>query len=221
MEKIKSFQTILLFVFSFFIVLAVLIFSGLIPVGKSNDSDANPPVDVVMWGTLPREIFFTINEGIVALAENYSIQYVEKDPSAFGFELIDAIASGVAPDMVLAPHGFIGPVGQSIAGPAGPQGQSIVGPASPIGPQGDSIIGPPGPVGATGIASTVPGPIGATGLMGPAGQSIGGPVGADATNHIDAKTAPHRWTSTIQRISPSRIALAQPWQAPPILSRLP
>jgi len=104
MGKLKSFQTILLFIFSAFILIAVLIFSGIIPVGKSNNSDILPPVDVVMWGTMPNEVFLSINEGITNFGESYTITYVEKSEEDFSLELINAIASGIGPDMILASH---------------------------------------------------------------------------------------------------------------------
>ena len=48
----KSFQTILLIVFAFFIVGAVLIFSGVLGGKKAEEKLLEQPI--VMWGTIPK-----------------------------------------------------------------------------------------------------------------------------------------------------------------------
>lgn len=81
---------------------AVLIFSGRLPIGGSG---ANAPVgDVILWGTLPEgavgDILFDFN----GAAKTYRISYREVKEDVFVSRLVDALANGTGPDMILAPY---------------------------------------------------------------------------------------------------------------------
>lgn len=99
----KSFQTILLIVFAFFIVGAVLIFSGAIG-GNKSQQDALVQSPVIMWGTLPAKQMSSFFQLALQSGDKFNITYVEKTPDNFEPDLIDALAAGSGPDLILAPH---------------------------------------------------------------------------------------------------------------------
>ena len=102
----RGFQVVLLLVFGGFTILAVLIFSGIIPVGKDSD-DAAADIAVTMWGTIPEQTFKSIMiEGTVR-GEQYDITYVEKDARDIENDLVNALASGKGPDLAILPHTLI------------------------------------------------------------------------------------------------------------------
>jgi ABC-type glycerol-3-phosphate transport system substrate-binding protein len=98
----SNFQTILLGVFIFFIVIGVAIFAT--SKGSSNEES----VGIVMWGTVSTDIFGTfvnkVNEG---LEKQLKITYVEKRPDTFDQEYIEALAKGGGPDAILLSQDLI------------------------------------------------------------------------------------------------------------------
>ena len=99
----KSFQTILLIIFAFFIVGAVLIFSGVIGGGNSS-TDKLIQQPAILWGTLPKEQITDVLQKAILAGDRFTISYVEKDERTFALDLVDALASGEGPDLILAPH---------------------------------------------------------------------------------------------------------------------
>ncbi len=101
-----NFQTIILVVFGFAIILGVLLFSGVLPGFRSTDGAAGGKLTV--WGTLSLEdltpFLSTFNQ---KYKSQFTLQYVEKSPDSFEADLVDAIASGNAPDLVFFPAEFI------------------------------------------------------------------------------------------------------------------
>ncbi|MFA6397805.1 MAG: extracellular solute-binding protein [Candidatus Paceibacterota bacterium] len=104
----KNFQIILIGVFIFFLVLAVLIFSGTIPIG-SKGTVSGVSGNVVMWGTTDKNIIRAVTETINSKYEksNISVKYEQKNINTFDQELIEALASGTGPDLVLLPNDLI------------------------------------------------------------------------------------------------------------------
>jgi len=102
----KGFQTILLIFFGILVVVAVLIFSGIIPIGRNNEEQLaqNP---ITMWGTLTNEEFKMVNDAAKTAGDFFDITYTKKSRETIESELIDALASGVGPDLLLAPHTLI------------------------------------------------------------------------------------------------------------------
>lgn len=99
----KNFQTILLIIFGVLVVGAVLVFSGIIKVGGGSQATlATKPV--TLWGTIPENSFETVMRQASEAGEKFAINYVEKKEATFESDLIDALASGKGPDMILAPH---------------------------------------------------------------------------------------------------------------------
>ncbi|HEY4493766.1 MAG TPA: extracellular solute-binding protein [Candidatus Paceibacterota bacterium] len=102
----KSFQTILLIVFAFFIVGAVLIFSGVLG-GGSGSQDKLIAQPVIMWGTVSKSTMEDILQKAIDAGDKFEITYVEKRADSFEAELIDALASNKGPDLILAPHTLV------------------------------------------------------------------------------------------------------------------
>ncbi|MEX0910304.1 MAG: extracellular solute-binding protein [Candidatus Paceibacterota bacterium] len=101
MEGESFFKLIVLIILGFAIVIAVLIFAGVLPgFGGSSGGENNT---VVMWGVVPPVI---MNEVIGQLnndnRDNFSVTYVAKNSSTIEDELVDALALGQAPDLILA-----------------------------------------------------------------------------------------------------------------------
>ncbi len=101
----KAFQTILLIFFAVLIVVAVLIFSGIISIGGSEAKLVQAPI--TMWGTMTSDQFKTIVDNAKLAGDSFSITYVKKDPRTLEADLIDALASGVGPDLIVAPHTLV------------------------------------------------------------------------------------------------------------------
>ncbi len=102
MEGESFFKLIVLIVLGFAIVIAVLIFAGVLPgFGGSSKGENNT---VVMWGVVPQVV---MNEVVSQLnadnRDNFSVTYVAKNPNTIESELVDALALGQAPDLVLTP----------------------------------------------------------------------------------------------------------------------
>jgi multiple sugar transport system substrate-binding protein len=102
MEKTNTFQIILLVVFGFFILLAVILFSTS---GKGGNKEFIG--EVTIWGTLPQKMMSQEISKIYATNKNITIKYIEKRASTFDKELIEALASGIGPDVILLPQDFI------------------------------------------------------------------------------------------------------------------
>jgi ABC-type glycerol-3-phosphate transport system substrate-binding protein len=97
-------KTIILGVGIFAALLAVLIFSGKLPIGNSA---AKPQGEVVLWGTLPET---DMNDVIMAFnpkAKTYRVTYRQIKEETFSQTLVEALANGAGPDMILAPHQII------------------------------------------------------------------------------------------------------------------
>lgn len=106
MEKLNVFQIVLLVIFGFAIILAVLAFSGLLPgLGFGSDSVSG---DVLIWGTFPKE---NIGQAISVITsergQSISIRYEQKDVGQFDRELVEALASGAGPDLIIIPDTLI------------------------------------------------------------------------------------------------------------------
>lgn len=97
----SNFQIALSVIFGFAFLLAVAIFSGFIKIPEKNSGGIEGAVgQVTMWGTVDdgafRDALEDFNRG-----KDYSLRYVEKKSSTFDAELIEALASGKGPDLVL------------------------------------------------------------------------------------------------------------------------
>ena len=92
----SNFQSFVIGIFIFFIVLAVLIFTGVFSggtVGKGAE-------EIVLWGTIPSEKMISPVEKINAQnRKKFAIVYEEKDPETYERELVESLAAGTGPDL--------------------------------------------------------------------------------------------------------------------------
>ena len=95
--KASNFQIIILVVFSFFVLAGIVLFATN-TIGKKSGGLA----PVVMWGTLPSSAVQSLIESIPKGTMNMT--YVEKDPSVFEKDLVEALANGEGPDMIVLPQ---------------------------------------------------------------------------------------------------------------------
>lgn len=102
-----NFQIIVMSVLGVSILLAVLIFSGLIPglrMGGGNSGASGP---VVLWGAVSASSISPIIEDFNLRYKPISITYVEKSQNTFDRELTEALASGIGPDLIMLPRELI------------------------------------------------------------------------------------------------------------------
>lgn len=103
-----DFQTILLIVFGALILLAVLIFSGIIPGFGGAGGQKEEKVDLVVWGFLPSSIFAPALENFnQTYTKTHSLTYVEKRLSSYETELLEALAVGTGPDIFMISQDMI------------------------------------------------------------------------------------------------------------------
>ena len=102
----SKFNIILIVVFVVAAILAVLMFSGLIPGFGLGGGESK--ADLVLWGTVNKRAILPIITELNEQNKNiFSIQYVEKPISSFENDLINALASSSGPDLWLLPQDMI------------------------------------------------------------------------------------------------------------------
>lgn len=101
----SNFQIVILSVFGFSILLAVLVFSGLVPGLKPGDSDVSGTV--ILWGTIPAGKMSGLLEELNRLNKTVTVVYVEKNPTTLDRELVETLASGSGPDLIMLPRELI------------------------------------------------------------------------------------------------------------------
>ncbi|MCI0533076.1 extracellular solute-binding protein, partial [bacterium] len=110
MLKNLDLQTILLFIFGIVLVAGVLVFSGAVSSPKEKQRQQLQNSKIVIWGTLPKEVFrgdilkFIIDE----LGTSNAVTYVERPIETFDNELVEKLAAGTGPDIILLPDSLIG-----------------------------------------------------------------------------------------------------------------
>lgn len=83
---------------------AVLIFSGKIPIGNT---DTKPKGEVAMWGTIDEVQMNRIVQEFNPKASTYRVTYREIPADQFSQALLEALANGTGPDLIMAPHQII------------------------------------------------------------------------------------------------------------------
>ena len=103
-KKKSLFQTILLIVFGAAIAIAMFLFS----MTKSGGDDENPYLgEVTVWGTLPKSDISGVLMDVYPGKNSVDIKYVQKRRESFNDELVEALASGTGPDIVMLPQDLI------------------------------------------------------------------------------------------------------------------
>lgn len=97
----SNFQTILVAIFLAFFVFAVLIFSGVIKIGKSSDSTGSLQGKIVLWGTFPSSSITNAIDNMEGENKGLNIVYVKKDLDTYQQDIIEAFAKNGAPDLFI------------------------------------------------------------------------------------------------------------------------
>ena len=100
----KNFQMIILVVFVGGAIVGLLVFAGIIPLGKKTNTSAGT---VTLWGTIPNSLISDNLNKFGLVNTTFVLKYVQKDPATFDQELLEAIASGTGPDMFILPDNLI------------------------------------------------------------------------------------------------------------------
>ncbi len=105
-NNMSWFQLILLSIFGFFLTIGVLIFSGIIPGFRSITGTVAG--DVVIWGSLPESYMHTITTDINKNnSSQFNLVYIEKPAGNMERLLVEALANGNGPDLILASQDLI------------------------------------------------------------------------------------------------------------------
>ncbi len=96
----SNFQTILIAIFLSFFVFGVLIFSGLIDIGKTKEKTSLQG-KVVVWGTFPSAVMTDVISNIKSNNQDLNISYAKKDQATYQQDLIEAFANGAGPDLFI------------------------------------------------------------------------------------------------------------------------
>lgn len=102
----SNFQLAITIFFSVFAIIAILIFTGVLP-GLGSDTDQFGG-EVVLWGTFPSEALGDVLEEVNREQKDlFLLTYVEKNPDTYEEELVDALASGSGPDIFILPQDLL------------------------------------------------------------------------------------------------------------------
>ena len=100
MESNNKFKTILMAVFGFFIIFGLLAFSM-----YKSSSSTNSQVNISIWGTVDKANFDSfISKYDQDKNLELKLTYTEKDISTIDSDLVEAIATGKGPDVILIPQ---------------------------------------------------------------------------------------------------------------------
>ena len=94
-----AFRTILIIIFIAAFIVAVLVFANVIKVGDQKTSTVSGAVTI--WGPFPRQSVQTFIDELNIENTDLRIKYEQKSPQALDTDLIEAIASGTQPDLVI------------------------------------------------------------------------------------------------------------------------
>ena len=103
----QYFKNIVLGVFIAGAVIGVLMFGGIIKIGSTAPTSADITGSVTIWGTFSEQAMTPFLADFRLANVNIHVTYVEKDASTFSNDLVEAIASGTPPDLVLMPDDLI------------------------------------------------------------------------------------------------------------------
>ena len=99
-----NFKIIILVIFIAAALIGILVFAGVIPIGKNNGSGSLGTV--VLWGTASNEAVSPIIEDFNRVNTTFTLKYVQKFPETFDHDLLEALASGTGPDLFFLTDDF-------------------------------------------------------------------------------------------------------------------
>ena len=97
----RNFQIILVVIFMAAAVGGLLVFAGIVKIGK--DSTPTASGTVTLWGTLQSAKINSLLDSFNQANQSLVVKYVEKNPESFNQDLLEALASGVGPDLFFLP----------------------------------------------------------------------------------------------------------------------
>jgi ABC-type glycerol-3-phosphate transport system substrate-binding protein len=103
-SSVFSLRNILLGVGLFATLFAVLIFSGKISIGGK---DVTAQGEVQLWGTLPESEMNAVVQSFNPQAKTYAVRYTYVPENEFNQRLLEALASGTGPDMIIGKYQMI------------------------------------------------------------------------------------------------------------------
>lgn len=103
-----NFQYILLSVFALAAVVSVIVFANP-PEGGSGDSSlVGAQGEVVIWGTYPEDrVMMGLTKFTQKYQDSFKLTYQYHDPATFDVNIVEALASGRGPDILLLPNDLI------------------------------------------------------------------------------------------------------------------
>lgn len=101
--KLRPFELVMVTIFGVMGLVALVLLSTYSP-----PSESETPLisgEVLIWGTVDSKAFYDVLRPLYDTIPDYrKINYVQKNPSSFDSDLINALADGVAPDILFLPH---------------------------------------------------------------------------------------------------------------------
>ena len=103
MKNLRPFQIVLLAVFSVMALIALVLIGDYRP-GETEEEQLYGS-QVIIWGSLPAEAFTPVFNTLKDQNDNFKVvRYVEVDERNFNANLVNAIAEGRSPDLIVLPH---------------------------------------------------------------------------------------------------------------------
>lgn len=103
----KNIQIIISVVFGIFILIGVFVFAGIIPSPKS-DTQKAASGKVLVWGTMDHNLMNDlIQQQILSRYSDLSVKYSQHPADTFANDLVEALASGTGPDLVILPNDLV------------------------------------------------------------------------------------------------------------------
>lgn len=103
MKNSQLFQYIFIGAFIFFIIIGLILFST-----YRSSKNSQEDIQVTVWGTMSKPLFDDfVNKYFIQYGLKYRVTYIEKEILTFDQELVEALASGIGPDIILLPEDLI------------------------------------------------------------------------------------------------------------------
>lgn len=107
MNKLTPFQITLTAALGLIAVVAVLVFSGVLPGYKKQGGSSGPTIQISLWGQLPESQINSVLSGVNKENKPYKIDYSEIPASSYEETVVNALASGKGPDFWIVSQDMI------------------------------------------------------------------------------------------------------------------